>query len=119
MVGVNGCNGDSAQLHDSVDPNDIFVIRRSVSSGKESENPAREGKVCFYYKNSKGEPAVGPPVNVDLRLPGLATTNSIFSVSFLKKIIDPIFAKHFFLPFLPANPSSPTLDSPRALLPEL
>ena len=82
MVGVNGCNGDSAQLHDSVDPNDIFVIRRSVSSGKESENPAREGKVCFYYKNSKGEPAVGPPINVDLRLPGLAT-NSTLSVSFL------------------------------------
>ena len=59
---------------------------------------------------------------------GLAT-NSIFSVSFLWKIIalpggqinDPSSGKHYSLPFLPATPSSPsrTLDSPRALLPEL
>jgi len=81
MVGVNGCNGDSAQLPDSVDPNDIFVIRRSVSSGKESENPAREGKVCFYYKNSKGEPAVGPPVHVDLRLPDTALDRTLWVCS--------------------------------------
>ena len=33
----------------------------------------------------------------------------------------PSSGKHYYLPFLPATPSSPsqTLDSPRALLPEL
>ena len=48
--------------------------------------------------------------------PGLDTTNSIFSFSFLKNIIDlpggqindRSSGKHFSLPFLPATPSSPS-----------
>lgn len=46
----------------------IFVIRRHVSFGRDSENP-RKGKVPFYTRSLSGEVTLSQPILVDFKLP--------------------------------------------------
>ena len=49
-------------------PESIFVIRRHVSFGRDSEDPSK-GTVPFYTRSPSGEVTLSDPILVNLKLP--------------------------------------------------
>ena len=60
-VAINGCKG-------TYSPESIFVIRRHVSFGRDSEDPSK-GTVPFYTRSPSGEVTLSDPILVNLKLP--------------------------------------------------
>ena len=106
-----------------------FTLLKRVKPSRKNKQAASGSKGRRKRSTDVGETDDDAPPNVDDYLPGLATDHFFcflfctksFCCHAWRQINDPLSGIYFSLPLLPAIPSSPsrTLDSPRALPPEL